>query len=191
MKEFKGKTALITGAAYGFGKEFVKQAAKRGMKIVAVDIMGDELAKLEDIAKECGAEDITLITADVGIYEETEKVVNTALEKYGTIDILMNNAGVAVPGNGYNLPLRDWEWIVQTNFMHETGHPDHDQAGHTLQHYEHMLCRRRHQLDRNGSVLCYQACRCGSCREYQLRAAGYRSRYRDGRILPGLCPDQS
>ncbi|MBR0377404.1 MAG: SDR family NAD(P)-dependent oxidoreductase [Lachnospiraceae bacterium] len=117
MKEFKGKTALITGAAYGFGKEFVKQAAMRGMKIVAVDIMGDELAKLEDIAKECGAEDITLITADVGIYEETEKVVNTALEKYGTIDILMNNAGVAVPGNGYNLPLRDWEWIVQTNFM--------------------------------------------------------------------------
>ena len=39
MKEFKGKTALITGAAYGFGKEFVKQAAMRGMKIVAVDIM--------------------------------------------------------------------------------------------------------------------------------------------------------
>ena len=41
MKEFKGKTALITGAAYGFGKEFVKQAAMRGMKIVAVDIMGE------------------------------------------------------------------------------------------------------------------------------------------------------
>ena len=117
MKEFKGKTAIITGAAYGFGKEFVKQAAMRGMKIVAVDIMGEELAKLEAIAKENGAEDITLITADVGIYEETEKVVNTTLEKYGTIDILMNNAGVAVPGNGYNLPLRDWEWIVQTNFM--------------------------------------------------------------------------
>ena len=117
MKEFKGKTAIITGAAYGFGREFVKQAAIRGMKIVAVDIMGEELAKLEAIAKENGAEDITLITADVGIYEETEKVVKTALEKYGTIDLLMNNAGVAVPGNGYNLPLRDWEWIVQTNFM--------------------------------------------------------------------------
>ncbi len=70
MKEFKGKTALITGAAYGFGKEFVKQAAKRGMKIVAVDIMGEELAKLEAIAKENGAEDITLITADVGPHEQ-------------------------------------------------------------------------------------------------------------------------
>jgi len=62
MKEFKGKVAIITGAAYGFGKEFVKQAAQRGMKIVAVDIMGEELAKLAAIAKENGAEDITLIS---------------------------------------------------------------------------------------------------------------------------------
>lgn len=117
MKDFEGKVAIITGAAYGFGKEFVKQAAQRKMKIVAVDIMGDELAKLDSMAKEWGAEDITLVTADVGIYEETEKVVKTALEKYGHIDLLMNNAGVAVPGKGYDLPLRDWEWIVQTNFM--------------------------------------------------------------------------
>ena len=117
MKDFEGKVAIITGAAYGFGKEFVKQAAQRKMKIVAVDIMGDELAKLDSLAKEWGAEDITLVTADVGIYEETEKVVKTALEKYGHIDLLMNNAGVAVPGKGYDLPLRDWEWIVQTNFM--------------------------------------------------------------------------
>ena len=117
MKDFKGKVAIITGAAYGFGKEFVKQAAQRGMKIVAVDIMGEELAKVEAVAKEYGAEDITLITADVGLYEDTEKVVKTTLEKYGQIDLLMNNAGIAIPGNGYDLPLRDWEWIVQTNFM--------------------------------------------------------------------------
>ena len=92
MKDFQGRVALITGAAYGFGKEFVKQAAQRGMKIVAVDIMADELAKLEDVAKEYGAEDITLIAADVGIYEETERVVNTTLEKYGQIDLLMKQA---------------------------------------------------------------------------------------------------
>ena len=117
MKEFKGKVALITGAAYGFGKEFVKQAAQRGMKIVAVDIMGEELAKVEPLARELGAGDIVTITADVGIYEETEKVVACVMEKFGRIDLLMNNAGVAVPGAGINLPLRDWEWIVQTNFM--------------------------------------------------------------------------
>ena len=117
MKDFKGRVAIITGAAYGFGNEFVKQAAKRGMKIVAVDIMGDKLAEVEPMARELGAEDITLITADVGLYEDTEKVVKTTLEKYGQIDLLMNNAGIAIPGDGINLPLRDWEWIVQTNLM--------------------------------------------------------------------------
>ena len=117
MKDFKGRVAIITGAASGFGKEFVKEAAKRGMKIVAVDIMGDKLAEIESVAKENGAEAVTLITADVGIYEETEKVVNTTLEKYGQIDLLINNAGVAVAGNGLSLPLRDWEWIIQTNLM--------------------------------------------------------------------------
>ena len=117
MKEFKGKVALITGAAYGFGREFVKQAAQRGMKIAAVDIMGEELETVVPEAKELGAEDIFTITADVGIYEETEKVVAAVMERYGQIDLLMNNAGVAVPGNGINLPLRDWEWIVQTNLM--------------------------------------------------------------------------
>lgn len=117
MKDFKGRVALITGAAHGFGREFVKQAAQRGMKIVAVDIVEDELAKTGEIAKECGAEDILCIPADVSIYEETEKVVNQTMEKFGQIDLLMNNAGVAVPGMGINLPLRDWEWIVQTNLM--------------------------------------------------------------------------
>ena len=117
MKDFKGRVAIITGAASGFGKEFVKEAAKRGMKIVAVDIMGDALADVEAVAKENGAEDITLVTADVSNYEDTEKVVKTTLEKYGQIDLLMNNAGVAVAGTGLNMPISDWEWIVQTNLM--------------------------------------------------------------------------
>jgi NAD(P)-dependent dehydrogenase (short-subunit alcohol dehydrogenase family) len=117
MKDFKGRVAIITGAASGFGKEFVKEAAKRGMKIVAVDIMGDALADVEAVAKENGAEDVTLITADVSIYEDTTKVVNSTLEKYGQIDLLMNNAGVAVAGTGLNMPISDWEWIVQTNLM--------------------------------------------------------------------------
>ena len=112
-----GKTALITGAAYGFGKEFVKQAAKRKMKIVAVDIMEDELMKLEDVAKEFGAEDITLIPADVSLYEETEKVVKATMDKYGQIDLLMNNAGTCTPGYGFMIPLQDWEWIIRTNFL--------------------------------------------------------------------------
>ena len=116
-RDLTGRVALITGAAYGFGKEFVKEAAKRKMKIVAVDIMEDELMKLEDVAKEYGAEDITLIPADVSFYEETEKVVNATMDKYGQIDLLMNNAGTCTPGYGFMIPLQDWEWIIRTNFL--------------------------------------------------------------------------
>ena len=116
-RDLTGRVALITGAAYGFGKEFVKQAAKRKMKIVAVDIMEDELMKLEDVAKEFGAEDITLIPADVSLYEETEKVVKATMDKYGQIDLLMNNAGTCTPGYGFMIPLQDWEWIIRTNFL--------------------------------------------------------------------------
>ena len=70
MTEYKGLVAVITGANNGFGKEFVKQAAMRGMKSVAVDIESD-FADLEKTAMECGAEEFSAVQADVGLYEET------------------------------------------------------------------------------------------------------------------------
>lgn len=117
MKMYEGKTALITGAAHGFGFELVKQAAMRKMNIVAVDIMGEDLKKCEPVARELGAADILLVQADVSLYEETEKAVKATMDKFGRIDLLVNNAGVAVPGPVTDLPLEDWEWIVHTNIM--------------------------------------------------------------------------
>lgn len=116
MKEFNEKVVLITGAANGFGKEFIKEAAKRGMKIAAVDIEGEELEAVCDIAREMGAE-VAAIQADVTKYDEVERVVNTVMDKYSRIDMLMNNAGVAIPGFVWDLPVRDWEWITHINFL--------------------------------------------------------------------------
>ena len=106
MKDFKGKVAVITGAANGFGKEYVKEAAKRGMKIVAVDIEGEEVLACEPLAKELGAEDIICVQADVSLFEDTQKIVKTTMEKYGQIDLLINNAGTGKGGTISNLPLR-------------------------------------------------------------------------------------
>ena len=116
MKEFKGKVAIITGAANGFGKEFIKEAARRGMKIAAVDIEQDELEAACDEARKLNAE-IVAIQADVTKHEDVERVVKTVMEKYAQIDLLMNNAGVAVPGFVWDLPVRDWEWITHANFL--------------------------------------------------------------------------
>ena len=75
MKDFKGRVALITGAAHGFGKEFVKQAAQRGMKIAAVDIMEDALKEIAPLAEELGAEKVLLFPCDVTEYEQVKNVV--------------------------------------------------------------------------------------------------------------------
>lgn len=116
MKDFKDRVALITGAANGFGKEFVKECALRGMKIAAVDIEGDEVNAVGEIAKEMGAE-VICIQADVTKYEDVERTVNQVMETFGQIDLLMNNAGVAIPGPVWELPLNDWEWIMHANVM--------------------------------------------------------------------------
>lgn len=116
MKEFKDKVALITGAANGFGREFAKEAAARGMKIAVVDIEKEEVEAVGKLAREMGAEAISL-HADVTKYEDVEQVVSKVMETYGQIDLLMNNAGVAVPGPVWELPVRDWEWITHANFL--------------------------------------------------------------------------
>ncbi len=116
MKEFENRVALITGAANGFGKEFVKEACARKMKIAAVDIEGVELQAVVDEIKAAGGE-IIGIEADLTKYEEAEKAVNKVMETYGQIDLLMNNAGIAVPGEVWKLPVRDWEWIFHINVL--------------------------------------------------------------------------
>ena len=125
MKDFAGRVALITGAAHGFGREFVKEAAKRGMKIAAVDIMEEDLKAIGPMAEELGAEKVLLFPCDVTEYEQVKCVVAKVLEEFGQIDLLMNNAGVATFGAVWAVPPREYEWIIDTNlkshvyFMHE------------------------------------------------------------------------
>lgn len=114
MKEFKDKVALITGAANGFGKEFIKECATRGMRIAAIDIEGDEVRDVCKLAEEMGAKAIP-IQADVTKFEDVERAVNATMKEYGQIDLLINNAGVAFAGHVWDLPLRDWEWIMHAN----------------------------------------------------------------------------
>lgn len=119
MKEFEGKVAVVTGAANGFGREFVKECARRKMKIAAIDIEGEEVKEVCRLAEELGAESVLDMQADVTKFEDVERCVNRVMEAYGQIDLLFNNAGVAFSGSILDLPLRDWEWVMHTNvFSH-------------------------------------------------------------------------
>lgn len=116
MKEFKGKVALITGAAHGIGMAFAEEAAKRGMKLALVDIDAEALPGVKATCEKLGAETLAL-DADVSIYEEVQASVIKAMEQYGQIDLLFANAGIATAGSILNIPIRDWEWAVAVNTL--------------------------------------------------------------------------
>lgn len=90
---FKNKVVVITGATGGIGSTIVSMLAKDGAKLVLVDL---SLAKLEKLSKDLGlaTDNYLLVEADVSKEEQVKKYVDKAVEKYGTIDAFINNAGV-------------------------------------------------------------------------------------------------
>lgn len=116
MKEFNGKVALITGAAHGIGKVFAEEAARRGMKLSLVDIDAEALPRVKATCEQLGAETLAIHT-DVSIYSEVQDSVKKTMERYGQIDLLFANAGIATAGSILNIPIRDWEWAMAVNTM--------------------------------------------------------------------------
>ncbi|MCD8500784.1 MAG: SDR family NAD(P)-dependent oxidoreductase [Bacillaceae bacterium] len=114
MKDFKGKVAVITGAGNGFGVEFAKECAQREMKVVISDIDKEDLSRTEKIVSDLGAEVLSVL-ADVSIYQEVENIVEKTIERFGSVDLLFNNAGVVVAGPVWEIPLQDWDWIMGVN----------------------------------------------------------------------------
>lgn len=107
---------MITGAAHGIGYSFALEAVRRGMKLALVDI---DAPALEAVAAECremGAEVLTCET-DVSVYEEAKASVQATMDRYGQIDVLFANAGIATAGSILHIPIRDWEWALAVNTM--------------------------------------------------------------------------
>lgn len=115
-RNFTGQVALITGAASGFGYEFAKEAAERGMKLALVDIQKDKLAKVQAEFDAKGVPCISIPT-DTSLYDEVVNSVKVTMDKYGQIDVLFNNAGVAAVGDAEHIKPKDWEWTVGVNLL--------------------------------------------------------------------------
>ncbi|QBO58637.1 1,6-dihydroxycyclohexa-2,4-diene-1-carboxylate dehydrogenase [Chryseobacterium salivictor] len=88
---FKNKIAIVTGAAQGIGKGVAKRIAKEGAKTVLVDRSDVVLEVTENLKKE--GYDVIAVQADLETFEGFEKVVNSTIETFGKIDILINNVG--------------------------------------------------------------------------------------------------
>jgi 3-oxoacyl-[acyl-carrier protein] reductase len=110
----KNKSAIVTGAARGIGKEIAAALARQGADIAICDV--NESALLEAKA-EIEALSVKCVTGvvDVGDYASCEKMANKTLDKFGKIDILINNAGITKDSLIMRMSEEDWDSVLRVN----------------------------------------------------------------------------
>ena len=114
MTYFRGKVALVTGGASGIGEELVRQLSAAGAAVVIADIAGDAAQALADDVKHRGAQALACRT-DVSRFEDVVAAVAMAIDEFGRLDLMINNAGVGLAGELRDLELSDWRPIVDVN----------------------------------------------------------------------------
>lgn len=92
--KLEGKVALVTGAAYGIGREIAKLFVAEGAKVLASDIVLNELDTLAQEIGDGSASALKTIGGDISVRAEAERMVDAAVEAFGTLDIVVNNAGI-------------------------------------------------------------------------------------------------
>jgi NAD(P)-dependent dehydrogenase (short-subunit alcohol dehydrogenase family) len=114
MKQFKGRTAVITGAASGFGLETSRIAAREGMNVVMADVQPDALDRA---AAEIGAMGAAVLAhrLDVSKAAEVDALAAATRERFGVPNFVFNNAGVGAGGLIWENSLQDWEWVLGVN----------------------------------------------------------------------------
>lgn len=108
-----GKTAIVTGASGGIGGAIARDFAREGVKLTLCYKSHDCGGLLSEV-QEFGSEAMA-IQADVSVSEEARKVVGSAYEKFGRIDILVNCAGVSLTGSVEETKESDWDRIMGIN----------------------------------------------------------------------------
>ena len=118
VKDFKGKVAVITGAASGIGRAIADRCAREGMKVVLADIEAPALAQAEKELKDAGA-CVLAVKTDVSKAGDMEALAQKALDAFGAVHLLFNNAGVAAGGTPWESTLADWQWVLGVNLWYE------------------------------------------------------------------------
>ena len=114
MKEFKGRVAVITGAASGIGRGIAERCVSEGMKVVLADIDEANLTKAETELKTAGGT-VLGVRTDVSKGSDVELLARQALDAFGQVHLLFNNAGVAAGGAPWEATWNDWEWVIGVN----------------------------------------------------------------------------
>jgi NAD(P)-dependent dehydrogenase (short-subunit alcohol dehydrogenase family) len=110
----QGKVAVVTGAGAGLGRAIALRYAAEGADVIAVSLRRDELDEVREMA-ESRKLALHTIAADVGDAAQTEAVAADILERYGRVDLLVNNAGIIIVKPIEETSPEEWDRVLATN----------------------------------------------------------------------------
>ena len=114
MEDLRDKVAVITGGGSGIGLAIARAFAAQGGRVVLADIDDAALAQAAATLTASGAEVLTVHT-DVSVLAEVEALAVAAGERFGHVDLVVNNAGVIAWNSVSRLTIEDWRWVVGVN----------------------------------------------------------------------------
>jgi 3-oxoacyl-[acyl-carrier protein] reductase len=112
--DLRDRVVLVTGAGRGIGRTLAETFAREGAAVVALDVGSDDLARLESDLSALGATVVPAVT-DVRDVAAVEAVVDGAVQRFGRVDVLVNNAGINVEGRLEELDAAAWDRCFEVN----------------------------------------------------------------------------
>ncbi|EUA43501.1 short chain dehydrogenase family protein [Mycobacterium xenopi 3993] len=111
MTDLQGKVAVVTGGAGGIGRAMGRRFGQEGMKVVLADVLKEPLDEATRALADEGIEALGVVT-DVADYSSVESLAKEALDRFGAVCVVCNNAGTGAVSEGYmwEHDLADWRW---------------------------------------------------------------------------------
>ncbi|GAB3740437.1 SDR family NAD(P)-dependent oxidoreductase [Amycolatopsis oliviviridis] len=115
MRELRGRIAAVTGAASGIGRALAVELAAQGMRVAIADVDTAGLAGTADAVRALGGQALVVPT-DVRDPEAVERFAEATETEFGAVHVVCNNAGVSRMGLSWEVPLEDWQWVLDVAF---------------------------------------------------------------------------
>lgn len=112
MQRFTQATVIVTGAGSGIGQGIAERFAKEGANVV---LAGRTKKKLVDVARNFNKDRTLIHPCDVSKFKEVQRLVDATVKRFGALDVMVNNAGIAPSGSVEEVSLEDWDAVIATN----------------------------------------------------------------------------
>ena len=114
MANLKGACAIVTGGASGIGRACAIRLAREGTRIVIGDVRIKEAQATAELVRKNGSEAVA-VHCDIGDESQVEAMAETAINTYGSLDVLVANAGISTQAPLHELALEDWDRVIRVN----------------------------------------------------------------------------